>query len=290
MPLRSAYSSIQLSAARASYSSSRTSFRVAGPALVLVEQHHVERRRVGAAVVGRVRPLLEGGHLPVAHLVEDPARVLVAEVVDAAPLPVPERAQGRRRQLRRERQRLQAGEDAVAAEHGHEPRQAGGRQAPPSGDRRREAQGGEVDEAAPVRRLERLPVALESRRLREPALQVSAPCSAAPASLRARTSAVVRPARSGCGDDVQVGRPAAVGLDARRGRSGRSCRSGRSRRGDRRLASERLALVAEQQPPSLDPRGVRALLRERVLDLEEVGEVAARVDADRRGRRASRRG
>ena len=56
---------------------------VAGPALVLVEQHHVERRRVGAAVVGRVRALLERRHLAVAHLVEDPAGILVAEVVDA---------------------------------------------------------------------------------------------------------------------------------------------------------------------------------------------------------------
>ena len=56
---------------------------VAGPALVLVEQHHVERRRVDGAVVRRVRPLLEGRHLAVAHLVQDPARVLVAEVVEA---------------------------------------------------------------------------------------------------------------------------------------------------------------------------------------------------------------
>ena len=56
---------------------------VARPALVLVQQHDVERRRVGAAVVGRVRALLERRHLAVAHLVEDAARILVAEVVDA---------------------------------------------------------------------------------------------------------------------------------------------------------------------------------------------------------------
>ena len=47
---------------------------VAGPALVLVEQDDVQRRRVDGAVVRRVRPLLERGHLAVAHLVEDPAR------------------------------------------------------------------------------------------------------------------------------------------------------------------------------------------------------------------------
>ena len=72
-------------------------------------------------------PLLERGHLPVAHLVQDPPRILVAEIVDPRSLPLAERAQRRRRELRRERQRLQAREDAVAPEHGHEPRQTGGR-------------------------------------------------------------------------------------------------------------------------------------------------------------------
>ena len=67
--------------------------RVAGPALVLVEQHHEQRRGVGVAVVRRVRPLLERGHLAVAHLVQDPARVLLAEVVDArCPAAAPARA------------------------------------------------------------------------------------------------------------------------------------------------------------------------------------------------------
>ena len=74
---------------------------VAGPALVLVEQDHVQRRRVDRAVVRRVRPLLERGHLAVAHLVEDPAGILVAEVVAPAALPVAEHAQRRRGQLRR---------------------------------------------------------------------------------------------------------------------------------------------------------------------------------------------
>ena len=78
-----------------------------------------------------MRPLLERGHLAVAHLVEDPAGVLVAEVVDAAALPVAEVAERRRRELRREREGLQAGEDAVAPEHRHEPRQAGRGQAVP---------------------------------------------------------------------------------------------------------------------------------------------------------------
>ena len=73
---------------------------VSGPALVLVEQHDVERGRVGRAEVGRVRALLERRQLPVAHLVEDPAGVLVPEVVDAASLPVAESLQRRSRRAR----------------------------------------------------------------------------------------------------------------------------------------------------------------------------------------------
>ena len=61
--------------------------RVAGPALVLVEQDDEQRRRVGGAVVRRVRPLLEGRHLAVAHLVQDAPGILVAEVVDPRALP-----------------------------------------------------------------------------------------------------------------------------------------------------------------------------------------------------------
>ncbi len=46
----------------------------------------------------------EGRQLPVAHLVQDPARGPRRGVVDAAALPVAEHAQGRRRELRGERQ------------------------------------------------------------------------------------------------------------------------------------------------------------------------------------------
>ena len=110
-----------------------------------------------------MRPLPEGRHLAVPHLVEDAARVLVAKV-EEAPLPVPECAQRRGGELGGERQGLQARDDAVPAEYGHEPRQPRGRQAVSLGDGRREAQCREIDEAAPVRRPERFPVALEARR------------------------------------------------------------------------------------------------------------------------------
>ena len=121
-----------------------------------------------------MRPLLEGRHLAVAHLVQDAPRVLVAEVVQAHALPIPEREQRRRRELGRERKRLQAGENAVPAEHGHEPGEAGRRETVSSGDERREAQRCKVDEAAVVCRLQRLPVALDARRVVHPTLQVPA--------------------------------------------------------------------------------------------------------------------
>jgi hypothetical protein len=68
--------------------------------------------------------------------VQDAAGILVAEVVDAGPLPAAERAQARGGKLRLERQRLEAREDAVAAEHGHEPWKAGCGEASPLRDRR----------------------------------------------------------------------------------------------------------------------------------------------------------
>ncbi len=227
-----------------------------------------------------MRPLFEGRHLPVAHLVEDPAGILVAKVVDPASLPGSERTEGRRRQLRRERQGLQAREDAVAAEHGHEPREAGRGQAPSARDGWCEAKRGEIDQAAPVRDLERIGVAFESRRLGQPALQAS-PHVRPSLSL---TAHVLRPdVRSpgpGRDHDIEIGRPLALGLDPNR-KSQTLLVDLRGRgRGDRGLARERPPLVTEQQPPVLDPRVVAPFLLKRILDLEQVGEIAGCVDPD----------
>ena len=161
-----------------------------------------------------MRTLLERRHLAVPHLVQDAAGVLVAEVVDPAPLPLAERTQGGRRERRREGERLQAREDAVAAEHRHEPRQAGGREALPPRHGRREAKGREVDQASPVRRPQRIPVALDPRRFLDPLLEALAhvrpgPTRSAPV-LRAPTCA--REPRED-GRDVEIGRPLAVRLD-----------------------------------------------------------------------------
>ena len=145
---------------------------VPGPALVLIHQDDVQGRGVRTAVVRRVRALLEGGELAVAHLVEDAAGVLVPEVVEACPLAGTEGPQRGGGQVGREGQRLEAGEDAVAAEHGHEPRQAGSRQGVLGEDGGDKAQGGEIDQAATVGDLERVVVALEARGVVEPALEV----------------------------------------------------------------------------------------------------------------------
>src|SRR5438132_13950411 len=73
-------------------SSTRLSFErahevdVPRPALDLVEQDEKERRRVGGAVVGRMRTLLERRQLAEPQLVENLSRFLVAKVVDARSL------------------------------------------------------------------------------------------------------------------------------------------------------------------------------------------------------------
>src|SRR4029453_11104040 len=101
-----------------------------------------------------------------------PARVLVAEVVNAGALTESEFAQRRRGKFLGEWQHLQAGEDAVPSEHGHKPRQAGGRKAVGASCNRRKAQRSEVDETAPVGRLERVPVAFQAWCRVEPPLQI----------------------------------------------------------------------------------------------------------------------
>ncbi len=249
---------------------------VPGPAFVLVEQHDVQRRRVGAAVIGRMRPLLERRHLAVAHLVQDPTRVLVAEVVDLRALPQPEHAKRGGRELRRERQRLQAGEDAVPAEHGHEPRQTGGGEAFAGSDRRREAKRGKIDETAPVGDPERIPVTLQPGSVSDPALQVCFHALAAP--FLSRRLLLGLPAGVGKGGgDLEIRRPPAVGLDVDLEGQALLVDPGRSGRGDRRCTAVRVSLVRKEQLAVLDPTAVLALLLERILDLEEVGEVGRRL-------------
>src|SRR5262249_44846717 len=80
---------------------------VAGPALVFLEEDQKKRRGVGGSVVGRLRPLLEGRHLAEPKLVQDLARLLVAERVVHARLEDRQRLKCRRGELRVEREGLE---------------------------------------------------------------------------------------------------------------------------------------------------------------------------------------
>jgi hypothetical protein len=126
------------------------------PALVFLEQDEEQHRAVGGAVVGRVRPILERGQLAQADLVQDLPRLGVPERIVLARLQEGQRPERGRRQLGDEGERLEAGEQAIAPEHRHEPGEARRRQ----GTRRDadlEAQGGQVDQAAAVDIAQRLP-------------------------------------------------------------------------------------------------------------------------------------
>ena len=216
--------SIQSSAARTCGSSRLTSASVSGPALVLVDQDDEQGRRVGRTVVRRVGLLLEAGGLAVPQLVQDLAGFLVAEVVHPVPLQAGQHQQGRRDQLRQERQHLQRGDDAVPAEQGHEPRQPGGDQPYAQGDRL-VAQRRQVVEAAPVRPGQRLAVAAEFRRPVDQFLVLGADgVPAAAAGVRQGGSDVLAPRPVDDRGHVQSGGPLAVAGRSGSGRSFRRCR------------------------------------------------------------------
>ncbi len=87
--------------------------------------------------------------------------------------------------------------------------------------------------------------------------------------------------RSPSGDDVDIRRPGAVRLDPDAERQAVLIEASLGGRGDDRLAPERLPHVRQVQPSVLDSRLVAADLLERVLDLEQVGEVTGGIDPDR---------
>ena len=99
---------------------------VAGGPPRRVQRHQIERRRVGGAVVRRVRDQLEMRQLAVAQLVQDLARLGVAVVVALLRLVLPQHLQRARGEFRIDDHRLQRDDQRVAAEQCHEPRQPGG--------------------------------------------------------------------------------------------------------------------------------------------------------------------
>ena len=98
---------------------------IAGAVEVGAGQHDEERRRVDAAVVAAERHLPELGHLAEAHLVQDLAGLGVGGGVDLGRLGGGEVAQHAAGDLRVEPERLQRGDQRVAAEDGGEPGDAG---------------------------------------------------------------------------------------------------------------------------------------------------------------------
>lgn len=210
----------------------------------------------------------------------DATGVLVAEIVDPGPLALAERTKRRRRELRRERQRLQAGQDAVAAKHGHEPGQARGGQGVPRRGEGGEAEGGEIHQAAVVRIGQRLPVALQAGGVAEPGVEVTRHVgSRLPCPRPVLLPVVPLPSGAERRDDLQVRDPLAVGLDSDRERQALVVDPGGGRRRDPGLTHEPVALVAEHQAAVLHAIAARALLGEGVLHLEQIGEVAVGVDA-----------
>lgn len=229
-----------------------------------------------------MRSFFERGQLAVAHLVQDAAGVLVAEVVRARALPLAEREQRGGCELWDERQRLQAREDAVAAEQRHEPRQSCGGKRTARHRERVEPERREVDEAAPVRVGQRFPVAAQRRCLADPRLEV--------AHHRPRPATFVRPVlRSSVafgdgsepGHHREVGGPLVVCTDGDVEAEAVAVDGRGLGRRDPRLTNERWALVAQHEAFVFHDRLAHSLLRERVLDLEQIGEVACRVDPHR---------
>ena len=203
-------------------------------------------RRVDRAVVRGMRTFLERRHLAVAHLVKDPAGVFVAEVVEPAPCQLP------------------SAPSVVAASSGvngnacrlvkmlsrpnivmNQGSPAAGRLRPPAIGG--EAQCGEVDEATPIRGLQRIPVALDARRLLDPSLQVSLHREVRPPRV---TTLILTSARTGLSRiHVEVGRPFALWRDPDLERQTVLVEPRRSRRRDRRRTPERRTLVAEDGFP-----------------------------------------
>jgi hypothetical protein len=213
-----------------------------------------------------------------ADLVEDLSGLSVPEVVELLCLPRREDLQRRSRKLGDEWQRLVARDEAVTSEDGHEPGKAGSRKRCVREQLGRKPQRREIDQAAFIDVLERVPVGVEARRRRDERVE-------AHTDVRARLLVAVsvldrhcRPVGDGLHEDTDV--PVIVRRDRRRNREAALVDARRLRHPDPRLAHEVAAPVAEHERVALDAAIALAGLRERVLDLEQVGEVRVGVEPE----------
>src|SRR5262249_60172542 len=127
-------------------------------------------------------------------------------------------------------------------------------------DTRREPQRSEVDEAAVVDAPHRLPVALDARRVRDPAIEVSLHRHATGGEELRRVLE-----RRDPGNDVEHRRPLPVRGNAAGERDATGVDAPARRRGDGGDPAELLALVAEDQLLALDLRRVLPFLLQVVL-------------------------
>ena len=97
----------------------------APPPLQLAQHHDEQRGGVGAAVVDRPAAERDAGRLAEAHLVEDPARLLLGERVDGPPLEPGQGLERAQRQVGVDHHRHPRREQRVSPEQRHEPRRPG---------------------------------------------------------------------------------------------------------------------------------------------------------------------
>jgi hypothetical protein len=238
---------------------------------------------------------LERCELAEPQLVQNLARLLVTEVVATRSLQRCKDVEGVRRELRNDVDRLVTRDQAVSAEQRLEPRQSGRRNGGLGSITRIEAERGEINEAARVGQLQRIPVGLELRRNAEQLGERRLGAELGPRrDMRSRLVAgavtgllVSRRSAVDGRDDFDPGRPAAVWRDLRP--------ESNSVRGDFGVVTVRpnpcFADVAAALVPDNEHVVVEALERlafpvdRCILDLEEVGEIGARSDRDLRANR-----
>src|SRR6266446_621879 len=268
---------------------------IAGEPLVLVQEDEEQHRPISAAVVRRVRALFERGELAEPQLVQNLPRLLVTEVVATRSLQRRKYVEGVCRELRDDVERLVTRDQAVPAGQGLEPGQPSRRNGTLGPLPRIETQRGEIDEAARVGQLQRLPVRLERRRNAEQLgerrlgaelgsrrdVRSRLVAWAVPGRLMSRRSAVDGR------HDFDPGRPAAVWRDFRPERNPvRGDFGVIAMRPNPRFADIAAPLVTKHEHVVVDAlKRLPLPLDRRILDLEEIREIGAHSDHDLRANR-----
>src|SRR5690606_13154074 len=240
--------------------------------LVLIEDDEEKRRGIRGPVVRRVWTLAEVSQLTIAQLMQDLARLRVPEVVNLDRLVRTEGEQGGPGQLWYERDGLQARDETVPAEQGHEPRQARGRQRGVGHALRVVPERGKVGETAAVHLAQLVPIRLQARCRSEPLLQIDRSLRGVGALRNHRAARRGHPNadRGGPGSPWRQAHPEGQGLVG----------EVRLRRAYVGLAAEVASPVAEGDPVRAVPPIERALLLEFVLDLKQIREVRVEEQRD----------